>query len=60
MARQFVFKDLLIVFYLAHKPFEIFDLKLGHFYLIQLVKFPTWSRLIGNTLKSSIWDHIYF
>ena len=39
--------------------FESFDLKLGRLDLIQLVKFPTWSRMIGNTLKSSILDHIY-
>lgn len=27
--------------------------------LIQLINFPTWSRLITNTLKTSILDHIY-
>ena len=27
--------------------------------LIQIVSFPTWSRVINNTLKSSIIDHIY-
>ena len=27
--------------------------------LIQLVKFPTWSRLINGTLKTSLLDHIY-
>lgn len=27
--------------------------------LIQLIKFPTWSRLISNNLKTSILDHLY-
>ena len=27
--------------------------------MIQLVKFNTWSRLIGNTWKESCLDHIY-
>ena len=27
--------------------------------LLQLIKFNTWSRLVGNTLKESCLDHIY-
>ena len=39
--------------------FEDFETKLGHFNLVQIINFPTWSRLIGNNLKSSTLDHIY-
>ena len=39
--------------------FMDFDDALAVFGLIQLVKFKTWSRLINNTLKSSVLDHIY-
>ena len=28
-------------------------------HLIQLVDFPTWSRFVNNTLKSSTLDHVY-
>ena len=27
--------------------------------LIQLINLPTWERLIGSTLKTSILDHVY-
>ena len=39
--------------------FTDFDEILADFGLIQLVEFETWSRLVGNSLKSSILDHIY-
>ena len=39
--------------------FELFEEKLGDLNLIQMVKFVTWSRLIGLVLRSSILDHIY-
>ena len=39
--------------------FELFEEKLGDLNLIQMVKFVTWSRLVGLVLRSSILDHIY-
>ena len=39
--------------------FELFDEKLGDLNLIQMVRFVTWSRLVGLVLRSSILDHIY-
>ena len=27
--------------------------------LVQLVNFPTWSRMVGMSYRSSILDHIY-
>ena len=39
--------------------FEMFDAILGELNLLQLVKFDTWSRLVGLVLRSSLLDHIY-
>ena len=39
--------------------FQDFDDILSDFNLIQLVKFETWSRMVGTERRSSILDHIY-
>ena len=39
--------------------FEDFDEVLSDCKLVQIVNFNTWSRLVGNILKTSILDHIY-
>ena len=39
--------------------FAIFDEGFDDLNLLQLVNFCTWSRLVGNTARSSILDHIY-
>ena len=39
--------------------FQDFDDILSSFNLIQLVKFETWSRMMGTERRSSILDHIY-
>ena len=39
--------------------FSDFDEVLAEFELIQLVKFETWSRMVGTERRSSILDHIY-
>ena len=39
--------------------FEDFQSELEHLELIQLVKFETWSRIVGFTMRESILDHIY-
>ena len=39
--------------------FQDFDDILSSFNLIQLVKFETWSRMVGTERRSSILDHIY-
>ena len=39
--------------------FAIFDEGFDDLNLLQLVNFSTWSRLVGNTARSSILDHIY-
>ena len=39
--------------------FDIFEEKLGHLDLIQMITFDTWSRLVGNVFRSSLLDHIY-
>ena len=38
---------------------EIFDEKLEDLNLIQLVKFDTWSRIVGLECRSSVLDHIW-
>ena len=45
--------------YQRESLFELFEEKLGELDLIQLVKFDTWSRLVGLGLRSSLLDHIY-
>ena len=39
--------------------FDILNDKIDQLDLIQLVTFPTWSRLVNASFKSSILDHIY-
>ena len=45
--------------YQRRSLFDLFEDKLGGLNLIQLVKFDTWSRLVGLVLRSSLLDHIY-
>jgi hypothetical protein len=45
--------------YVHKNLFADFDETLSNFGLAQLINFPTWSRLVENTLKSSILDHLY-
>ena len=33
--------------------------KLNNYDMIQLVKFPTWSRIVNGALRESILDHVY-
>ena len=39
--------------------FEKFGEKLGKLNLVQLINFDTWSRVVGQILRSSILDHVY-
>ena len=39
--------------------FEDFEIELERLELKQLVKFETWSRIVGVTLREFILDHIY-
>ena len=39
--------------------FENFENEMSDFNLVQLVRFTTWSRMVGPDLRSSILDHIY-
>ena len=45
--------------YPHRKLFDLLDQVTSQFNLIQLVKFPTWSRKVNNTFKQSTLDHIY-
>ena len=45
--------------YARKNLFDDFESKLGDCNLVQIVNFPTWSRLVGINLKSSTLDHIY-
>lgn len=45
--------------YVNRRLFEILNEYFDQLDLIQLVKFPTWSRLVNASLKSSVLDHIY-
>ena len=45
--------------YRNHRMFELLNDTFDELELIQLVKFPTWSRFINNSLKTSILDHVY-
>jgi hypothetical protein len=38
---------------------EMFDEVIGDHGLTQLVEFPTWSRIVNGTERSSILDHVY-
>ena len=39
--------------------FSDFDDALTEFNLVQIVKFETWSRMVGTERRSSILDHVY-
>ena len=39
--------------------FDDFDSVFDDVNLIQMVEFPSWSRIINNVLRESIFDHIY-
>ena len=39
--------------------FDDFENVLCDYDLIQLVEFPTWSRIINNVMHESVLDHIY-
>ena len=39
--------------------FDDFEEVLGEINLVQLIEFPTWSRIVNNVLNESIIDHIY-
>ena len=45
--------------YRNHHLYEILNESFDTLNLLQLINFPTWSRLINNSLKSSILDHVY-
>ena len=45
--------------YAYKNMFVDFEEALGEFNMIQLVKFPTWSRIVGDSFRESILDHIY-
>ena len=45
--------------YRNHEMYELLNESFDALELIQLIKFPTWSRLINNSYKSSILDHVY-
>ena len=45
--------------YVQRGHFEAFDEHISAFGLVQLIEFGTWSRLVENTLRSSILDHVY-
>ena len=52
------FKKKFDVNYQRKDYFELFDSHLGELHLMQLVPFDTWSRMVGQVLKSSLLDHI--
>ena len=39
--------------------FDDFDELLGDNNLVQIIEFPTWSRVINNVLNESTIDHVY-
>ena len=45
--------------YSNHYLFAMLNHEFENQNLVQIVKFPTWSRIVNNLLKSSILDHIY-
>ena len=46
--------------YANKNMFDDFDELLGEFNLIQMVKFKTWSRMVGPVLRSSVLDHVLY
>ena len=45
--------------YSHHRYYNLLQDRFSELNMIQLIKFNTWSRLVGNTLKESCLDHIY-
>ena len=45
--------------YINREFFNDFEEILGGLELIQMVEFPTWSRIVNDQLKESVLDHIY-
>ena len=45
--------------YRYESMFDDFDSILNGINLIQMVEFPTWSRIVNNILRESVLDHIY-
>ena len=45
--------------YDRYDMFAVFEEIIGHLDLKQMVDFTTWSRILNNTLKESILDHVY-
>ena len=45
--------------YSHHRYYDLLQEKFNELNMIQLIKFNTWSRLVGNTLKESCLDHLY-
>ena len=45
--------------YRNHEMFELLNESFDALEMIQLITFPTWSRLVNNSLKISILDHVY-
>ena len=39
--------------------FDDFEVALGEFNLIQIIEFPTWSRIVNGVLRESTLDHVY-
>ena len=39
--------------------FDYFEEVLGDENLVQIIEFPTWSRIVNNVLLESTIDHIY-
>ena len=53
------YKKLHDVNYSRRNLFDDFENNLELLELVQLVKFITWSRRVGNVLRESILDHVY-
>ena len=47
------------IYYSHARYFDDFEFVLSDMNLIQLVEFPTWSRVVNNVLQESTIDHIY-
>ena len=45
--------------YSHSRYYDLLQSKFNELNLIQIIKFNTWSRLVGNTWKESCLDHIY-
>ena len=45
--------------YSHSRYFDLLQDKFNELNMVQLIKFNTWSRLVGNNWKESCLDHIY-